>query len=242
MVTTLTGGLAASTSHARGQSLAQSLLATAILPASVEQQPAPPSAKLSVPIQGAGSGNLIQLTSYWTIPISAGTFTGFAMSHPPARLPINGIGHSGPSLEYWLSFAEVRPLSFASLAGVTYSYARLGGDSTQLRVDAHVIWLPSRTAATLVPLGDQFATLAVKAGVTRHIRLTWSPELRRLIRVVNRLPTVAPPGIINCALSPGTTSLGFTTTETSAPNLSLADVIGCYQFSVTSPSAHVLLS
>ena len=82
------------------------------------------------------SGNLIQLTSYWTIPISADTFTGFAMSHLPARLPINGIGHSGPSLEYWLSFAEVRPPSFASLAGVTYSFARLGGDSTQLRVDA----------------------------------------------------------------------------------------------------------
>ena len=236
------GGLPPPLNQGLGQTLAPTLLPRAVLPGSAVLELGPPSSTLSVPFDHPGSDNLIQATTYWTLPIPPGAFTAFAKAHPPEGLRLNGGGQSGPVEEWALSFAVPHPPRFAGIASVLYTYFPFGQGGTQLRVDAQVIWLPSRTAVTLVPRDDRFATLAIRAGVNRRVFLSWSPTLRHLIKVVNRLPTLAPPGTANCALSPGSTSLQFTTKRGAATNLTLTEEMGCNEFSLTAPSAQLLLN
>ncbi|HUY60470.1 MAG TPA: hypothetical protein VMW49_01210 [Candidatus Dormibacteraeota bacterium] len=224
---------AAVRNRAAARAVAGQLLAAAILPRSAVPLAQPPVPALRRSMQQPASDNLVQSTRFWRVPIPLGAFRAFARAHPPGGLQFfTGGTLSGPGLPttYDLGWDRTALPSGIGSLDLIYSFVRLGGSATGLRIDAQVVWRPQRTAATLVPTSDRYAVLTWLLSGAQPGRLVVdiasSRTVRGLIATINRLPTMAV-GARNCALSQVTVSLQFSAHRGARPNATATEVLGC---------------
>lgn len=105
--------------------------------------------------------------------------------------------------------------------------------------------LSSLSNPTLVPSSDRSATIALEslapAVGRRSLVLTRGPQLTSLIRLLNRLETVPPPGPGSCDLSTTSVKLTFRRREGMPENAVANQEIGCSDFKLQVGSGQLLL-
>ena len=239
-LTTVSSVVFPPTNQTLSQRLAQELQGRAVLPSTAAAVLSPPRGVSFHALALPFNTDRIDLVSYWRMPISVSALTSFLNANPPASLADDGSAWAEPSGAQMLQFDEAHVPSFAGLAMLEYSY-QAAGSETRLRLDSLVLWLPPRTAATLVPRQDRFASLTLECNIDRTVDLHPSAAFRHLVSVVDGLPTKSPPGTVNCGLGVGTTTLSFSPRRSGKPNITLTDQTGCFQFALASGSVHLLL-
>lgn len=228
--------------------LAEELLASPRLPTPTTEVGSAPSPLLRQPFQLIDAETEAELHSFWILALPLPAFQTYVKSHPPSGVTQDGSGSgtSGGSSEHEITWAPRRPPSGISTAQLLYTFTALGRGRTGLRVDAEVVWLPERTAATLIPTTDRSATISLTSLAPRVGRrsLTLGPgrELRSLISLVNRLPTIPPPGPLSCALVTTSAKLSFRPRARALSNAGSTQEIGCASTRLRVGSREILLA
>ncbi|MGC1185143.1 MAG: hypothetical protein WBA31_08345 [Candidatus Dormiibacterota bacterium] len=144
-----------------------------------------------------------------------------------------------------LEWSYAHPPKGISQAWVVYSLLALGPRNSAVRIDTQVVWLPSRTTATRVPASDRSATISLQSLAPnvgeRSLTLGPGRQLSKLIRRINGLRTVAPPGELSCALSTTSVQLTFSTQVGPTANAATSQTIGCADTWLRVGRTHILL-
>lgn len=190
------------------------LLAAAPLVPGADRVDSAPAPILRRPPETPASANLVARHIWWTTSRSAQDVLDYFGSHVPGGIEqngsFNGVGDFdrayrgltfGGNAPEWVKPAVFTQLEL--LIEVTPYQGR-----TAVRVDAHAIWLPQRTAAETVPLAVTSVEVVVdRRGSAPTVRRTLAAaQARSLARVVNGLP-VATPGTISCPMMRGFTDV-----------------------------------
>jgi hypothetical protein len=114
-----------------------------------------------------------------------------------------------------------------------------------VRIETDVIWLPSRTAATLVLTSDRSATISLQslapAVGNRSLTLAHGDQLSALIELVNNLKTAPSGGPVGCAMSTTSISLTFSARAGGAANATASQTIGCVNLGLRVGRHEILL-
>jgi hypothetical protein len=234
----------AETNREVATTLARQLLAAAILPlgtgeSGASRQALSPALELDHPMESLGSGDLIDVHQFWVINVPAEGFVTFALANPPhgTKLTEGQHGSTDDTLEQNLWWTDQSPPKGVETAVLEYSLYPLGPETTGLRLDSQVIWLPIRTRETLVPSSDRLATisldsLASAVGIrSRH--LGSGARLSKLVELVNRLPTEPPNAVaFGCEALTTAYDISFRAKPGSPSNAEVKGQIGCVQLTL----------
>ncbi|MGA2522404.1 MAG: hypothetical protein ABSG81_16480 [Acidimicrobiales bacterium] len=126
----------------------------------------PPSAMLAQPMAAPATPNLVDADRLWTTPDPWQTVESWLSTHPPVGGAPSGTGttsDNGVVQESDTEFSYPASGPFQSRQLVV-SAAPLSDGASAVRVDAQVIWYPTRDATEVVPGGDDTVTVAVYEG------------------------------------------------------------------------------
>lgn len=105
--------------------------------------------------------------------------------------------------------------------------------------------LSSLNNPTLVPSSDHSATISLNslapAVGRRSLTLSTGPQLTSLIKLVNRLGAVPPPGPVSCDLSTTSVKLSFSHRQGMPENAEANQEIGCSDFKLEIGSGDLLM-
>lgn len=108
-------------------------------------------------------------------------------------------------------------------AELVFAVAGHGTGSSIVRVDAQVIWEPTRPAAEQVPPADKVAVLTSSGGGSSRSRtITDADTVEQLASIIDSLP-VALPGTTSCPAEMVEYNLSFATSLTAPPNFSAVE-------------------
>lgn len=228
--------------------LASEMLASVVLPASAQPLQRPPMAELDQPFQRIGTDDLIELHTLWEVPVSFAQFWAFATSHPPSGTSQSGSGSAsnpqGITAQELTWSLDHLPHEIGT-AWLLCTFAPIGAGLTAVRIDAEVVWLPGRAAQTLVPTYDLSASISLAdlpAGpASRTLILGPGRQLRSLIRLINRLRTVSPPGPFSCAARSTSATIVFRAYPGARQNATAAQQLGCSDFQLKVGRTKILL-
>ena len=215
------------------QALAQRLLGSVVLPASSRRLGRAPAPGLNRVPQKIDATTSVDRHSIWRVPLSEQALASFLQSHRPPGTSLVGTSSwvSRSESVDGLDWGYVHPPKGVSEAWLVDSLLALSPRSSAVRIDTQVVWLPVRTAASRVPLSDRSATISAQslapAVGKRSLTLSQGRQLSALIRLVNGLRTVAPPGTISCAMSTTSVRLTFRTEVGATANAATSQTIGC---------------
>ncbi len=194
------------TGRAAGSVVAASLLVAVPLPRSARPTSAVPSSYLTTPAQSPASVDLIDLHRLVTValpPETAASAIETSAKRPFMR--VSGIGsESGPAGAALLVQVTITPhgATAPSVAQEELVYTVVGtsASASEIRVDAHVVWVPVLTNADQVP-SPKSAVITVYQGGSyatgpldpRTITVSGSAA-QRLASTVDQLPGGNPPG------------------------------------------------
>lgn len=154
-------------------------------------------------------------------------------------------GTFGSQVVDGLEWAYAHPPKGIRQAWLVYSLLALSPRSSAVRIDTQVVWLPARTTATRVPASDRSATISLQSLAPtvgkRSLTLGQGRQLSKLIRLVNGLRTVAPPGDLSCAVSTTSVRLTFGTQAGGTANATTSQTIGCADMWLQVGRTHILL-
>lgn len=193
---------------------AEKLLATVTVPTDWTPVSRSPTKALDTPGAVPGTPNLVDLYQYWTTGGSWPSVLAFIVAHPPPGSSQNATGTATAGTVVSSSVTDGLPTAGSrfNTRQVLLTVAPRAGGIVGIRVDAQVIWYPTRPPAERVPAG----ATRVTATVFRHTSLTGtttvvlatanftSPSVvARLARRVDSLP-LALPGVRHCPDDSGT--------------------------------------
>jgi hypothetical protein len=175
----------------------------------------PPTRSLAAPEAAPATANLVDLYELWTTP---GTWWGvladIAAHPPPGSRPVGSgmLAGNGGVLSSGATYGFTATAGLFDSRQLLVEVAPLADGSVGIRVDAQVIWYPSRPRDEFVPphATTVTATIFMRRGLTSPAtvilatRTTGSPSnVRRLARDVDLLP-LAIPGPRSCPDDSGT--------------------------------------
>lgn len=220
---------------------AQRLMSLVHPPSSWATDPSPPTQPLNSPMSSAATADLVDLYQLWTAHGTMQSVQAWVSAHPPSGSAPAGSGSSsqfGELLETSLTFGyRAVGRQFESRQLLVTIAARPRG-AVGIRVDAQVIWYPSRPAIETVPSG----VTRVRATVFVRAPLPGSPEDvlgartftdRAVVRLVShRVDALSPevPGPRSCPDDTGTgpqLDLDFSGTPGVPPVKVHVDTNGC---------------
>lgn len=173
-----------------------------------------PTQVLDTPGAVPGTPNLVDLYQWWTTRRSWPSVLAFIVAHPPPGSSQNATGTASAGTVVSSSVTDGLPTAGSrfNTRQVLLTVAPRAGGTVGIRVDAQVIWYPTRPAAERVPAGASRVT----ATVFRHPSLTGTATIvlatatftapsvvARLARKVDALP-LALPGVRHCPDDSGT--------------------------------------
>jgi hypothetical protein len=174
----------------------------------------PPTKALDAPGAVPATPNLVDLYQWWTARGSWSSVLAFIVAHPPTGSTENASGTATSGTIVSSSVTDGLPTAGSrfNTRQVLLEVAPRAGGTVGIRVDAQVIWYPTRPVAERVPAG----ATRVRATVFRQTSLTatstvvlatatfTSPSVvARLARKVDSLP-LALPGTRSCPEDSGT--------------------------------------
>lgn len=162
------------------------------------QEPAGDGGVLAGPAFMIGVGNLVDDHSWWTVNEGLNQVFDYVQSNPP---------HGGTLDTTCGSAANTQPqwkclgFSFSPRPGVlgvrelVVSIVALGDGSTGIRADTEVQWIVPRSPAEKVPAGTRIVHVVKvvpgqRPSVSRTV--TSRSEVHKIVRLIDRLPTVQP--------------------------------------------------
>lgn len=173
--------------------LARRLVALVVLPAGAARVTAPPAPQLTAAPETEMTSRMATATSYFTVPGDINSVLTYVQVHAPSGLVSSGGGSGGGQDDYSASVNLMGTQTFAFEAPELLISAAQDGAVIGVRVDAHVVWLPMRTTAELVPATVGSATLqkvSEDASPSAPLALG-GPEARHLATILNALPTAS---------------------------------------------------
>ena len=185
---------------------------TVTVPSAWTPVPTAPNHELDVPGSVPGTPNLVDLYQWWTTRGPWPSVLAFISAHPPPGSSESATGTSTAGTVVLSSVTDGLPTTGSrfNTRQVLLEVAPLAGGAVGIRVDAQVIWYPTRPVAERIPAG----ATKVTAQVFRQTTLTspvvlasatfTSPSVvARLARKVDSLP-LALPGTRHCPDDSGT--------------------------------------
>jgi hypothetical protein len=122
--------------------------------------PVPP---LREPGQSVASRTLLDEKRWWTVPMSVADTTTWIKAHPPAGLSLTVTGSGSDGTED-LGF-DASPTRFYDTATLMISIAPDGNNTSAIRADGQVTWIPVRPQEEFVPLGVHSIDLVAVPGL-----------------------------------------------------------------------------
>jgi hypothetical protein len=184
--------------------------------------PAGASANLNHPPVTPRTADLVDVSTWWTAPGSAASVLAWERAHPPAGMSTAGGGYGG-GMPAWVEFDANTPNQALntnqalstnqtlSTRSLLVQAVDLGQSRTAIRVDAQVVWLPTKPSGGLVPVNAAELTATLVSGLsgpgltqtappkpaTRTASTTNAAIIAAIARGVNQLAP-APAGVMHC--------------------------------------------
>ena len=171
-----------------------------------QQQSAAPVAILGHAPQSLGTPCLVAVSAFWTATGSWADTQTWITAHPPAGTACANLGTSGQwatvTSRFELCDTTCPPEVLYSCDVLVTTAAGSAGAGTAIRVDAQVVWLPSKPIDERVPSDDRVVTVSAYLAGRRSSplssrTLTDTPSVSDLARLVDDL-AAAVPGARSC--------------------------------------------
>jgi uncharacterized protein YceK len=202
--------------------IASELQARVVVPSGATLDTATLPSELAQAEMAEGTSNLVDQHHVWIVPEPSTRTRAFEQTHPPRGMTVVGPdGQSGGGGRLTVNFFGFDAPSFASPSGpiasaqLLVAVAARTATTSYLRVDAQVVWRPTRDAATIVPARDRVVTVTTKGQA--HV-VADATTVDRIARVFNALP-VTPPGESSCPPQNGVYAIAFARTRSSGPDI-----------------------
>lgn len=184
-----------------------------------------PLSLLARPPEETGSADEVVREGWWLVPGQPAAVLAWMQAHRPAGSAASGTGAIGhpiggmpppgsppPKIAAELSYAD---FTLPGVPGVLINREVIaaveadGKDRTAIGAYAEVLWLPARSAASLVPAAARIVTITavngdVPAAADDHpVTITDPATVRRIAAVVNALPVEPNVVFIECGPTEG---------------------------------------
>lgn len=135
------------------ESFAHRVLAEANVPPAARVTSTVVSSFLENPFETPGTGDLIDLHRVYDVDKPPGAVESYLATHLPPGAKIISTGNSSGPGGTATGFVALLPITgpHEYLAQLAYQVAPVGTHAAELRVDGQTVWLPSRSAAEVVP-------------------------------------------------------------------------------------------
>ena len=186
-----------------------------------------------------GTDDLVQEHRFWLIPLSLDDTMSFLDSHMPTGTKRGGYGNVGTADTQEFDLSTVPPGIYS--ASLTETVVSLSAHQSELRLDAQVVWVPTRSPIEHVGSDIKAATITRTPGMSTTpaglqpttVTVTDPQQLSTLAQIFNGL--VAVPSL-DCVGPPETTyRVAFSTAGNTKPTIVAQGGLGgaCGGFSVT---------
>jgi len=226
--------------------LANTILGRAILPPDASPTTSVPDA-LAAASSTPATPNLIDVDRLWRVGMTIEEAIAFVAAHPPTGMTCTGGGTSGgagvvSSEDITFDLTSL-PAGIAS-AQLQVAVAPTAATSSAIRVDAQVVFFPSRSEQEQVPAADAVVVVTRSgffpsgAPAATSVTRTDPATVKNLASILDRLPA-AVPGIRSCPSVSLHYQLAFATRAGSPANY-VATTTACDQVIVTVGGASLL--
>ena len=202
----------------RAEADAAGILAAFAVPpgaARLTQAPSAGGGALKKPPQTPGDSDLIDKVAWYRAPGTPQAVLAWESHHAPKSFARSGSGSAaGGRFEMYTLTAITRVLDSR---GMLVEAIPAGANTTDVRVDAQVTWVPARPAASMIPSGDVHAvTLTLAPPPNGHSKppqsmsVTAKAGVAALVKLVNTMQSASPAEYMGCQPSNfGTLTLTF---------------------------------
>jgi hypothetical protein len=186
---------------------AERMLSRLVLPTGavgLQHEPTGDAGTLSSWAIRLGTPDLVDLHAWWRVPASARSVMAFIRAHPPGGSQPSGSGSGNAVRAPYVQFAWPALPERLQIRWLIVAVAPLRGGATGVRADAEVQWTVPRAPSERIPAGVREIDLtrpgSAHAGAV-SITITKPVQVRDIVAMVDRLPTVQP-GTLSCSLLP----------------------------------------
>lgn len=180
------------------------LAAFAVPPGAVRLTRAPSAGGgvLKNPPQTPGDSALIDKVAWYRVPGTPQAVLAWEAHHAPKPFTRTGSGGTNSRYDMYALPAITRVLDSR---GMLVTVIPAGADTTDVRVDAQVTWVPARAAASMIPPGDVHAvTLTLDPSPNGHgkpptpVSVTAEAKVAALMKLVNTMQSASPAEYMGC--------------------------------------------
>jgi hypothetical protein len=206
------------------------LAAFAVPPGAARLTQAPPAGggALKNPPQTPGDSDLIDEVAWYRAPGTPQAVLAWESHHAPKPFTRTGGGGTNSRYDMYALPAITRVLDSR---GMLVTVIPSGANTTDVRVDAQVTWVPARAAASMIPSGDVHAvTLTLAPASNGHskppksVSVTAKAKVAALVELVNTMQSASPAIYAGCQpIGYGELTLSFAA-KPGAPALATAAI------------------
>lgn len=188
----------------RAEADAAGILAAFAVPpgaARLTQAPSAGGGALKHPPQTPGDSDLIDKVAWYRVPGTPQAVLTWESHHAPKRFTRTG-GGTIPHYDMYELPAITRVLDSR---GMLVTVIPAGANTTDVRVDAQVTWVPARAAASMIPSGDVHAvTLTLVPSPNGHgkpptpVSVTAKAKVDALVKLINTVQSASPAVYMGC--------------------------------------------
>ncbi len=192
------------------------LAAFAVPPGAVRltQAPSAGGGALKKPPQTPGDSALIDKVAWYRVPGTPQAVLTWETHHAPKSFTRTGGGRADSRYDMYALPAITRVLDSR---GMLVTVTPAGANTTDVRVDAQVTWVPARAAASMIPSGDVHAvTLTLSPAPGGHGKppkpasVTATATVAALVKLVNTMQSASPAIYAGCQpIDEGSLTLTF---------------------------------
>ena len=195
----------------RAEADAAGILAAFAVPpgaARLTQAPSAGGGALKKPPQAPGDSDLIDKAAWYRAPGTPQAVLAWESHHAPKSFARTGSGSSTAAGGVSIRFDMYTLPAITRLLdsrGMLVEVIPAGANTTDVRVDAQVTWVPARAAASMIPSGDVHAvTLALAPPPNGHskpptpVSVTAKAKVAALVRLVNTMQSASPTIYAGC--------------------------------------------
>ena len=201
----------------RAEADAAGILAAFAVPPGATRLTQAPSAgggALKNPPQTPGDSALIDRVAWYRAPGTPQAVLAWESEHAPKPFTRTGSGGTNSRYDMYALPAITRVLDSR---GMLVTVIPAGANTTDVRVDAQVTWVPARAAASMIPSGDVHAvTLTLIPAADGHGKppkpasATATAKVAALVKLVNTMQSASPAMYAGCQpIDEGTLTVTF---------------------------------
>lgn len=193
-------------------------------------------------IQSPDSPNLIDKPSWWQVPGQPKQVLAWERAHLPHMFTPNGTGSSGgpkPPIMWDDQYSLPDVPNLLAWPSLLVGAVSAGHGTTDIRVDAQVVWVPAKPAAERVPSAAKVVTVTVltEPGVgpihlAGPVTVSDPAKVRRIAAMVDGL-SVNPPAVSSCPAFMNGVSLTFRAGAVGPALVKVTDATPCHAASFT---------